>query len=227
MIPKAIVFVPDRNTGRKKDFTGAFLPEARSYARHHGISTNDIVRIDVSQSKRKMRKQVLDAIDSRCTETDGYALFNTVAFFCHGYSGGIQLGFARPHIDELAQVMAACSVEPLHVPLYCCSTANTRVKRATGGDGGFADLLRDSLCRYGCVDTKVMGHVTVGHTTRNPHVRMFNGNRSDVGGTGGMFVARPNGPLWKKWGRWLRKADNRFAFPHLERAEIVEAMVKG
>lgn len=211
-----IIFTPRANSPGKRDYTGAFRPEARRYADNAGIDREAIYPI-----RKRRRKAMREEVVHHLGDTGLGNLWDTVAFFCHGYPSGIQLGFSLREVEELAEAISDNSETDVTVLLYCCSTANSRQVRSVGGDGGFADALRDALCVHGCGLTKVVSHVTVGHTTRNPHVRFFYGNGSEVGGTGGMYVVEPGGPLWASWAKWLKQGNNRFAFPYMERDEIV------
>ena len=219
-----VVFIPDRNSHGKKDMTGAFRPEARKFIKYWQREHEDefdLVSINVGRSRKKQEQQVLDAIKAAA---DSYGALDTVAFFCHGFHHKLQFGFPllADGPDKLAKVIAENSANTITVPLYCCSTAGTNSKKpdeVASGDGGFADMLRDSLCRHGALENRTMGHTNSGHTTRNPHVRLFDGNGMPEGGTGGYWVVSPGGPLWKKWARILR-TEYRFLFPYLDVKDI-------
>jgi len=80
--------------------------------------------------------------------------------------------------------------------LYCCLTG---FSLNIAGDGGFADKLRDAFCEAGMTWVKVYAHTTAGHTTRNPYVRIFEGQGSPIGGIGGQLLVQPGAKLWKTW----------------------------
>ena len=82
----------------------------------------------------------------------------------------------------------------------------------------FADELRDALCRAGAIENRVFGHTTAGHTTNNPHARFFDGSNMAEGGTGGYWIARPGGPLWRKWAKYLREG----AWMHVPYQDLAE-----
>jgi hypothetical protein len=138
-------------------------------------------------------------------------------------------------VRELAKYIARSSERDVRVLLYCCSTASTIRAlwgKSVGGDGGFADMLRDALCENGATHCRVMGHVTAGHATRNPYVRFFDGAGSPVGGAGGTDVVRPSSKLWTAWrealnGQFLAGSDFRFVFPTMEIGQIHEALITG
>lgn len=218
-----IAFAPRYNTKGRKDATGAFQPEARRFLEHHKQAPDRLYIIDNSAPKSAMRRQVLDVLTSyhgTCIEC--------VAFFCHGYKTGMQFGFTKSDLDELASELALLGREDLSVPLYACDTARDADKdrlddlEEFGGDGGFADELRDALCRAGVRYCCVDAHTTAGHTSRNPHVRRFEGMGSPLGGTGGYYIVpRKNRKAWTAW-RKLLKTDFRYDYPLLTTSHIHE-----
>ena len=218
---QALIFTTDRNRPGKKDYTGAFGPHARRFAETHRIERSHIHKINVGVSKRRQCEQVLSIIrDSRSLDC--------VAFFCHGYKKGIEFGLTTRNVDKLAETLAETARRNLNIPLYACSTAGGKRVEGPGGDGDFADELRDALCRVGINKCRVMGHATAGHTTKNPHVRFFDGFSSDVGGFGGYWVVRPRGPLWRKWISMLRERESDFCykFPFYDVTKIWKKLSK-
>lgn len=231
-----LIFTPDRNSPtkknpNKKDYTGAFRPMARQFADKHNIPRENIIAINVGKGFLKRQKQVLDALKE-------HDKLDTVAFFCHGYSTGIQLGFRwrpragekpAPALNKLAKgIYAATDRTDICVPLFCCSTGDIKKgrkdKKSVGGDGGFADELRDALCRAGATENRVFAHTTAAHTTYNPYGRFFDGKKMPAGGIGGYWIASPGGPLWRPWKKYLRSGGWK-EMPFLDvddiRAELV------
>jgi len=233
-----IVFAPEFNSHNKKaDATGAFQPEARRFMKRHGISSDLYHLIDNTgrgkpggkpgpKDKARMKRQVLEAIDS---VLQANVELRGVAIFSHGYRTGIQFGFTNKDAGALASSIACASHPTVRVPLYACDTGRDADRKreddleAFGGDGGFADTLRDALCVQAARDNMVWAHTTAGHTTRNPHVRLFPGLGSEYGNTGGFYVvARSNRKLWNAWRNALRAKGStlRYDFPFMEVAEI-------
>jgi hypothetical protein len=216
---KILVLAPLHNTGAKKDATGAFQPEAAAFAKRHGVPKAQVVWIDNHLTKSAMRKAVLAAIE-KTKAANGE--ISALALCCHGWKDGIQFGFSRANVGELAKAIAA--VTDVRVVLYACSTAQGEGGddgAATGGDGGFADRLRDALCQEGAVDCQVDAHTVSGHTTWNPKVRRFQGMGSPCGGAGGFFIVSPTqGTLYTKWKTALKNTNLRYDFPFLSVAEI-------
>jgi len=218
-----LILLPDRNV-KRFDWSGAFLPEAKAFAKRHACLPEEIVRVDISKRRAMMREAVCSAIESHEPRT--------VVFFCHGWRTGIQLGFDLKTVDELAEaihnVNAGVGCDPVII-LFACSTGKgseidvDKDKEAPGGDGGFADELRDALCRAGNIDNRVIAHSTAGHTTMNPFVRIFTGDFSPTGGHGGSWIVRPGSERWAKW-RAKLKTPFRFDFPTMSVGQIHEAL---
>jgi hypothetical protein len=211
-----VAFAPAYDSPGKRDATGAFLPEAKAFARLHDC---DRVIIDNRHVDAHMRQHVRDAIEARDE-------IRCLAFFCHGFRSGIQFGFrlysSAMIVDSLAPRMARDCV----IALYCCDTGRDGdaereddLDPGPGGEGGFADALRDALRAKrrdwtGWVD----GHVTAAHTTRNPHVR-----RMHAHGDSSYLIPR-DGETWDRWRVALRETDLRLRFPLMTRGQIEDEL---
>lgn len=219
-----LVFIPDRNSDGKGDFTGAFEPESDRYKTFHvgRGDTAQIHRIDISHGASKRLAQVEEAL--RATT------FDRLAFFCHGTRHWLQLGMAsKTEVEQArlmgtAKVIAASSTPTLRIALYACGTGagEDETEGVPGGEGGFADLLRDALCAAGRSDVWVFAHTSAGHTTRNPDVRFFPGLGSPYGQVGGLDVARRHTPEYSRLRELLKHPTNgfRFEIPYLTIPEI-------
>lgn len=214
----ALILTPDRNT-HENDYLGAFRPEARAFAKLHGILPTRIKAIDVS-------RPLADRHFALCREIAAAGPIDLLAFFCHGWPLGIQVGGVVGRIRSLAQTIANASGPTLRIVLYACSTAADPTRPAPpgdagpGGDGGFADQLRDALCAVGRPYCRVDAHTVRGHTTQNPFVRRFSGDGSLIGGHGGSWIVAPHSAQWSTWKHVLEKTDLRFRFPLMSLAEI-------
>jgi hypothetical protein len=231
--PHTIVFAPKHNRPGRSDATGAFIPEATRFLARHGLSRKRLQLIDNTGEKSsggpaRMRKQVLDVLAAQ-GEVDEQ-LLTGVMFFCHGWKTGLQLGFRIAQVRRLAEAIAAVGGRDVRVCLYACN-AGKNVNRDDrddleqyGGNGGFADRLRDALCEAGAVDCCVDAHTTAGHATRNPNVRRFEGMGSPTGGSGGYYIVHRTKPqLWRKWRTALRSG-MRYDFPFMETSEILAGL---
>jgi hypothetical protein len=227
-VKPAIIFAPAHDSPGKRDATGAFQPEAHSFMTFLGGAK--VIHVDNHQDEAARAEKVIGEL-----VRDHPAPWRTVAFFCHGTARSIQLGFDRRNVDDLARAIAISSERDVRVLLYCCSTASsigTLVGgKSVGGDDGFADMLRDALCEQGATHCRIVAHETVGHTTRNPYVRFFDGAGSPIGGVGGVQVVRPRSKPWTAWreallGKYLG-GRFRFQFPFLEIGEIHSSLLTG
>lgn len=222
-----IAFAPAFDTHGRHDATGAFQPEARAFLKHNGAEAG-LFLISNRNTEDAMRKQVLGVLsDASAAGGDEYP---TIAFFCHGLGRKIQFGFDVRNVDQLAAAMKGLKGWALHarVVLYACNTGMASKKEQyepVGGDGGFADALRDAMCRADLVWARVDAHTTAGHTTRNPYVRRFEGMGSPVGGVGGYMLVAPGTKLWPKWRKALRDTNLRYDVPLMSVSEIHERLV--
>lgn len=227
---KMLVFVPMHNSHGKKDVTHAFLPEARRFIDCVGPAESRLCHIDNRRGMKARREAVLAAIEEADEDREYY---DGVAFFCHGWSRGIQLGFMNGQVQELAEaIQSICEHSMTNVPLYCCSTGDDRDKKTSlsspgTGDNSFADLLRDALCSQGANYCRVVAHTTVAHTTKNPYVLFFDGMGTPDGGVGGYAPVAPKTANWPRWRRALQKTDLRFRFPFMGVDEIHQELSGG
>jgi hypothetical protein len=211
---KAIIFAPLINA-LGNDASGAFQPEARAFAKLHGVDQSNVHLFDNRAPMAARRAQVA----SWMNKADGA---DTFALFCHGCPTGVQAGWEIGVIWQMAEaIKAACTHAPT-VVLYCCSTgADTDADTADedcngpGGEGGFADALRHELVKVG-VKATIYAHATRGHTTQNPRVRRFLPDQA----AGGEWVIAPHSEHWPAWAHALRDTDLRFRFPFMTQADI-------
>lgn len=221
---RVIAFVPKHNSEGKKDVTHAFMPEAEAFIE---LSAGGrIYQFDNSKPMPKRRGEIMNVLE-RCTDgrstPDGRP--TTVAFFCHGWSDGIQAGFTRKTAGLLAwSISRATENTDGAVPLFCCSTGDdpqdVRNEAAGTGDNSFADKLRDYLCEAGEHYCRVVAHTTVAHTTKNPMAIFMDGMGTCDGGVGGYMPVSLKSAHWNKWKKALQKTDLRYRFPYMTVAEI-------
>jgi hypothetical protein len=111
--------------------------------------------------------------------------------------------------------------------LAACSTADGEgsMYKGPGGEGGFADDLRDHLSAVN-IFPHIIAHSTAGHAFANPYARYFDG--APGGGVNGQWVIDPESPEWKLWTRALKKEKDdgdsgtlRFDYPFMSREEIL------
>lgn len=224
---RVLIFCPDQDSPGKKDCSGAFLPEARAFARHHGAAPEEVIKRFPARLELAQRR----ASTSLAIKQVG-APIDVLAFFCHGWPSGIQAGFRRADVLLLARLLSAHMRPAGYVAIYGCDTArdldnetNDRTITGPGGDGGFADSLRDA-CEVLGQRVTVMGHCSAGHTTENPHARFF---APGCGGRGGHWYVEPGSALWPLWVRALKDPRNtlRYRFYWMSPAEIADELRRG
>lgn len=227
-----LIFIPNKNH-TKRDYSAVFKPEAERFCDFWDIDKDECIhQFDISKKYKDRAEDVYNVIDNH------RAPLNNLVFFCHGFPNGIQCGIKTKDLDRFVesiwQTPFGHTADEINVILYCCSTGDTPGTPAANerrdgpgmGDNSFADKFRDKLCEYGFTFCTVWGHTTVGHSTRNPYMRVFYGEGSPEGGSGGRFPVSPNSSLWKEWkkalwsrGEWKSSEYNRknfrFAFPYL------------
>lgn len=215
------MLAPQFDTGTPEhphDATRAFQLQAKDYVKRRGIPSGSYFMFNNHTPE-------LDRRVWFCRTVLGdKAGIRTLAFFMHGTFRWIQLGFHLEHVPMLANALSrACDVRDLRICLYACSAASEQgetedhQKNApAGGEGGFADALRDELLRLK-VQTTVYAHATVGHTTENPFVRVFGPYDPDKGG---LALIEHHDPLFPAWERALRQGDLWQRYPLMTREEL-------
>lgn len=212
---RALILRPIHASKTKPGDAAEFKRESERFAKLLGPEAR-IVPFNNAFGKGARRREVERAIASG-------GPWDVIALFSHGLKTSIQTGHHVEHIGQLADVIAAHAAPHLRVELYACDAARDEdadrrddVTEAVGGDGGFADQLRDALAAR-----RLTGHVDAhakpGHTTKNPHLRRFH---MDGGpGVGGEWLVEPGTPLWRPWVAAL-KGSLRMRFPLMTADEI-------
>ena len=196
---RTLSLCPLYDTVGKVDASGAFYPEARTFMGLNLGST--VLRFD---SNRVMtdRRAESDRIIARYVGTD----LDAVAFFCHGWSSGIQAGYALVHTKPLAALLSQVLTPGGMVILYCCSTAQDP-------EGGFAARLSQHLGE----GHPVFAHETAGHTTYNPYAYRF------VAGHATTYVSCKDADAFRTWRRAMRSRTFRFEAPFLKPEQALSA----
>ena len=194
-----------------------------NYSRGRAVA-GDVVEVRAFKAASLPIARRFDALH---TSLSGVTDVKQLAVFCHGWSSGIQLCHGS-RVEQLAKLLRAAmpGTNP-DVTLYCCttgsdllaSTSEVSGSEAPGGDGGFADRLRDELCEAGAVHCQVDAHTVLGHTTRNPYLRRFEGAGVPTGGVGGHWLVTPRSKLWPRWVEAM-KGDLRWRFPTMTVGQI-------
>ena len=200
---RALVVAPAYDTPGRKDASGAFQPEARAFVKVNNLEA----KISLFESSRALFDR--RGIPQRALQS--LHDLDVVAFFCHGWKGGIQAGWSTLQVTQLADLIREAGTPDVTVCLYCCDTAQDSDPRTDdreagpGGRGGFADLLANRLLETGWRG-RLFGHATPGHTTQNPWVRFW------APGKRGEWLVEPHSQHWAEWCRDLR-GELRFTYP--------------
>jgi len=229
MLGNTLVLYSSVDSHGKHDASGAFAPEARRFAKVHDIPDELVIGMPLAGVPRQVRKRrTLEAIH----DAGSAQPLEGLMMFGHGWPNGIQFGFLRQDIPDLANLLARKAFGNLRICLYACLTAENDVRDSdhehvgAGTDGGFADMLRDQLVRVGVDWGWVDAHKPAGHTTKNHYVVRFRGDAvedSAKGGLGGRWIVEPGSDLWPEWKRRYHDPDDdlRFRVPFLNESEIL------
>lgn len=198
----------DGSPRAKKD-ADEFAREARRFVDHHAAVAREYQIPNLAPFGSRLGDLLADVEDAE-------APLGVVAIFCHGWKSGLQCGATLANAGALGAALRERGADT--IILYACSAGRDADARhdddlasGPGGDGGFADQLRDAS------GVTVFAHVTDGHTTRNPHVRAFRAGER----VGGEWVVDPASPEWRAWRLALRADPSlRFEFPFMTGAQI-------
>lgn len=193
------------------------MPEALAFERLHKIPREQVIGLDlVGNPAPAKRRRVLQILKTQ-KEID------VLAIFCHGWRGGIQLGFLTGQ-GALIDALAQCLSREAKIVLYACwaaenETIDTGIDNVgIGTDGGFADWLRDELRLRGFTGW-VDAHKTKGHVVYNPYVVRFSCASDEPGG---QWIVAPSSADWARWRALLcdPKSTLRYRFPLREIDEV-------
>lgn len=257
-MPKTLIVTPDRNH-HGNDWSGAFKPEAERLVKIHGLHpTTSRLSISLDGNNHQRRKQLQDALVHNHIHATNHSRSvpvgtGWVVFLCHGWASGIQVGWGLDNLPALAETLATVAAPTLKVTLYACSTAESygdntpdppmpephTIVNYPGGDGGFADILRDCLSKSfsqrgiawtGWVDA----HDRKGHCTSNPYVkRFYPASNPSHNALGADFLIPPGQPIWQRWNAILHDRDHdsdqsrtlRLRYPLMTHDQIIAELI--
>jgi hypothetical protein len=208
------ICVPTNAPG-KRDGTYFLACARRWQARHSG----ELHKVDTGRSKQDRFRDLCAAIER--TQP------GIVAYFGHGLRDRLpQCGATLANVHRLAEALRTCGTHP-RIALFSCLAADDLAHGrddAPGGDGGYADSLRDACVKHGAFGVQVDAHVTAGDAVANPHVRRFAGPE-DKDHIGGQWLVEPRSKLWRAWDKALEPVskggeDYWLKFPTLTTPEI-------
>lgn len=221
-----LIIYSSENVKGKHDATGAFIPEAKAFAKHHCVPKENMLGVPCTRLKsHERRKRVLDFF----TRHDREHFVRLIAWFGHGWSRGIQFGFTKSNLYELVDSLKGSCAEDLSMVLYACSTASAsksgRKVSMPATDNGFADKLRDDMYEQGFRDGWVDAHLNPGHTTKNPYLLRFICNDGHYDRGGGVWLVKPKSAYWATWANAIRKTKFRYIFPTMANFDLDELPV--
>lgn len=215
------IYAGTNTPGHGNDAGGAFIPESINFAKYRQTLGDVVERVqfdNVEPNKAKRRAKFLELVSKAKP-------FDAFAYFGHGLRNSLSsAAIGQPERKALVDLLVSKADRGrLVVTLYACSTGETTTG-AAGGEGGFADRLRDDLAAAGMVGW-VDAHTCAAHTTQNPYVRRFiMGERGNVGGD---WLVEPKSAEWARWRQRLnskwRDDPFRFVFPYLSAADVRDA----
>ena len=221
-----LVLHASENTGNVNDATGAFIPEAINFNKHR-TSKGDVVQVfpfKNTAAPAKRFEEVLKLIE-------GANPFDAFVYLGHGLRNALpSAGVTQANRKKLTDLLVkkSKSKKKLYVTLFACSTAETTTGQP-GGEGGFADKVRDDLVEAGFTEGWIDAHPVPGHATQNSLVKRFYLSKEEAA-KGGNYIVAPGSPEFKKWktklnSKW-RDDPFRFDFPFLTTTEILNEASK-
>lgn len=198
---RALVLCPTTNRPGRHDASGAFIPKAREFCRLHGLprpTSYNNPESDAAQGSaadRRLENEVLALIAAAPRPLELFA------YFGHGLDDGLNsLGFrGQTDAGQLCEALRTAGGNTMTILLYACSAAN-----------GFASWMAS-----GVPGSRVYAHTNARHTTQNPYMKVFPGDR---------FVVEPNSARWDNWARGLRETSLWAVFPWLTDEQLTEVL---
>jgi len=200
--------------GNKKDLN-EFEREAKAFNSVNHVHADNLVFIShrLSREERQLRFRL--ELEKRKYQ------IGTIAFFGHGWSSGVQLGFNNKNEELMAEGIVQNCTMPVKILLYSCTTSDALASKDSEIiKNGFADQLRDALNAAGARG-EIMGHDRAGHTARNPYAKRVCAMGNYFGQTDEdwEWYVKPGSELWHEW-RQALKTDFRFTFPFCTNEQI-------
>jgi len=203
------------------DAKGAFIPES-VFLNRTRTEAGDKVQVFPFKNSLAGPKR----FEEFCKLIDQAEPFDAFVYLGHGLrnslpSANVTQANRKKFTDLL--VKKAKNKKKLIVTLFACSTAETTTGQP-GGEGGFADKVRDDLVAAGFTQGWIDAHPVPGHATQNSLVKRFYIS-ADEAAKGGSWIVAPGSPEFSKWKQRLnspyKKDPFRFMFPYLTATEIL------
>lgn len=198
-----LIFYTSTDRKGKKDSTYVFAPEAKAFARLHGVSKDRLIPIPQNISVIQRRKIFRET----CKK---YSDIDKIIYFGHGSKNSLPgIGMNLYNMKYCVDYIEGCAADQLTIVLYAC---------LAGKNLGIADKLYLALQEhlYCC---KVVAHLTAGHSSKNPYAEY-----SGIGkNNSGQNIVEKTDPLWKTWMKELKENQGfRLSFPFWTKERIYD-----
>lgn len=203
---KHLILYVGENTKGKRD-GDEFTREAKAYARYHGDRGDRCALVPVPTHLPALWRP--EAVEKAMLEA-GQELGEPVdvfAYFGHGTERWIQTGHSLPRLPGLAATAAKILSKSPAIWWAACRTAADNPRAPRAGEisrGGILQQLVLRLLEYGIAAT-AWGHLTAGHTSRNPNLAVITPFGAARVSGGERFTLQRE--------LWLDDSDLRFKIP--------------
>lgn len=207
---KALVFFTSTNRKGRKDATGAFIPEAKAFAKIHGVPKRDLIAVPQDIPLWDRRWIVRKALQKRAGVATAY---DAVIYLGHGTPTSLPgLGLRQNNLAWFADGVAGLIGWKGVLVLYACSA---------GKGFGVADRIDVELADRGFKEVRTVAHLTPGHASWNPYAEY-----SGEGPTSrGVPIIAKGSKVWQRWISALRNNQwFRLSFPFMTQSEIVRQL---
>ena len=203
------------------DAGGAFIPEAINFNKHR-TAQGDTVQVIPFKNSLPQGKR----LDEFLKLIDGANPFDAFVYLGHGLRNGLPSAgltqASRKRFTDLL-IKKAKNKKSLYVTLFACSAAETTTGQP-GGEGGFADKVRDDLVDAGFTQGWIDAHSVPGHATQNSMLRRFYLSKEQEA-SGGSWLVAPGSPEFAQWRKKLnspwKKDPFRFNFPYMTATQVL------
>jgi hypothetical protein len=168
-----ILYTPWNSEGKRDG--DEFTAEALAYSRFHRERGDECViiqnpQVPALQRPAKVEERIMQAFE------ESQELFDVFAFFGHGTEGWIQTGHTlRKTIGSLASTLGKVLAGNPMLWVAACKTGKDKEKDGVDNFGFLHRLIYELHMAPLQHLAHGWGHLTAGHTSRNPHLICFQG----------------------------------------------------
>lgn len=176
---KHLVLYVSRNSEGKRD-GDEFAREANAYAEYHlDVYGAEIVMIPVPCLVPALRRPAAVENSIRQALKKGDDPFDVFAYFGHGTERWIQTGHTLAKLDGFVMALASVLTRTPILWWAACKTAANNPRPPRGGEVTRGGILQHTVMRLLSgvppaeqISATGWGHLTAGHTTRNPNLAL-------------------------------------------------------